>query len=274
MVQGLRLRGVDLITAYEDGADEIDDDELLDRATSLGRALFSNAALPPASGVLMPGRCGLLFTGLSRDSEDLVGLQAQAPLRVLEAVAHGGRGVGSRGRRRRAAGAGSARKSRSAKRSGSAPGCGNTSFSSSPERSTRSAFAFGLRQIQSTPAGGSRVPLVSMATSKPASWSAATSGSSSCSNGSPPVHTTNGRPRRRGGPRLADRGGERGGSREPAAARTVGADEIGVAPRRAGTGPFARSSSRPVHRLQPAKRRNTAGRPAGRPRPEACSRSP
>ena len=89
MVQGLRLRGVDLITAYEDGADEIDDDELLDRATSLGRALFSNAALPPASGVLMPGRCGLLFTELSRDAEDLVRLQAQPPLWMREAVVAG-----------------------------------------------------------------------------------------------------------------------------------------------------------------------------------------
>lgn len=38
---GLRLRGVDIITAYEDGTNEFDDPELLDRATELGRALFS-----------------------------------------------------------------------------------------------------------------------------------------------------------------------------------------------------------------------------------------
>lgn len=30
---GLRLRGVDIITAYEDGTNEFDDPELLDRAT-------------------------------------------------------------------------------------------------------------------------------------------------------------------------------------------------------------------------------------------------
>jgi hypothetical protein len=32
---GLRLRGVDVITAYEDGASEMDDSELLDRAGEL-----------------------------------------------------------------------------------------------------------------------------------------------------------------------------------------------------------------------------------------------
>ena len=38
---GLRLRGVDVITAYEDGADRMDDSELLDRAGELGRVLFT-----------------------------------------------------------------------------------------------------------------------------------------------------------------------------------------------------------------------------------------
>jgi len=38
---GLRPRRVDIITAYEDGTHEFDDPELLDRATELGRALFS-----------------------------------------------------------------------------------------------------------------------------------------------------------------------------------------------------------------------------------------
>jgi len=38
---GLRLRGVDVITAYEDGASELSDPELLDRAGELGRALFT-----------------------------------------------------------------------------------------------------------------------------------------------------------------------------------------------------------------------------------------
>jgi ADP-ribosylglycohydrolase len=38
---GLRLRGVNVLTAYEDGSHEISDPELLDRATDLGRVLFS-----------------------------------------------------------------------------------------------------------------------------------------------------------------------------------------------------------------------------------------
>ena len=38
---GLRQRGVDVLTAYEDGAAEAEDDDLLARATQLGRVLFS-----------------------------------------------------------------------------------------------------------------------------------------------------------------------------------------------------------------------------------------
>jgi hypothetical protein len=38
---GLRLRKVDVITAYEDGASELDDPELLDRASALRRVLFT-----------------------------------------------------------------------------------------------------------------------------------------------------------------------------------------------------------------------------------------
>ena len=38
---GLRLRGVEVITAYEDGASELEDAALLDRATALGRVLFT-----------------------------------------------------------------------------------------------------------------------------------------------------------------------------------------------------------------------------------------
>jgi predicted nuclease of predicted toxin-antitoxin system len=38
---GLRKRGVDVVTAEEDGSATLDDDHLLDRATSLGRVLFS-----------------------------------------------------------------------------------------------------------------------------------------------------------------------------------------------------------------------------------------
>jgi predicted nuclease of predicted toxin-antitoxin system len=38
---GLRLRGVDVLTAYEDGASELEDVTLLDRASERGRVLFT-----------------------------------------------------------------------------------------------------------------------------------------------------------------------------------------------------------------------------------------
>lgn len=38
---GLRLRHVDVLTAYEDHAHDIADSDLLDRATALGRVLFT-----------------------------------------------------------------------------------------------------------------------------------------------------------------------------------------------------------------------------------------
>jgi len=44
VVKQLRVRGVDVLTALEDGTDRLPDDELLDRATQLGRALVSQDA--------------------------------------------------------------------------------------------------------------------------------------------------------------------------------------------------------------------------------------
>ena len=41
VTDGLRLRGVDVLTAQEDGATEFEDPKLLDRATQLSRVLFS-----------------------------------------------------------------------------------------------------------------------------------------------------------------------------------------------------------------------------------------
>ncbi len=38
---GLRLRGVDVVTAQEDGCAILDDGQLLDRAKALGRVLYS-----------------------------------------------------------------------------------------------------------------------------------------------------------------------------------------------------------------------------------------
>lgn len=41
IVDGLRLRGVDIVTSYEDATSEFDDSELLYRATESGRVLFT-----------------------------------------------------------------------------------------------------------------------------------------------------------------------------------------------------------------------------------------
>ena len=41
IIHGLRRRGVDVLTAFEDGADRLPDPQLLDRATVLGRVLVS-----------------------------------------------------------------------------------------------------------------------------------------------------------------------------------------------------------------------------------------
>src|SRR5262245_13420226 len=43
ITQGLRQRGVTVLTAQEDGADQLDDPALLDRATARGYVLFSQA---------------------------------------------------------------------------------------------------------------------------------------------------------------------------------------------------------------------------------------
>lgn len=37
----LRLRGVDVLTSYEDGTDQLDDEHLLQRAHKLKRVLFT-----------------------------------------------------------------------------------------------------------------------------------------------------------------------------------------------------------------------------------------
>ncbi len=41
VTEGLRLRGVDVLTSQEDGTREINDEALLERASALGRLLFS-----------------------------------------------------------------------------------------------------------------------------------------------------------------------------------------------------------------------------------------
>jgi predicted nuclease of predicted toxin-antitoxin system len=41
VTEGLRLRGIDILTAQEDGAAQLLDPELLTRATELGRVFFT-----------------------------------------------------------------------------------------------------------------------------------------------------------------------------------------------------------------------------------------
>ncbi|VAW31938.1 hypothetical protein MNBD_CHLOROFLEXI01-2605 [hydrothermal vent metagenome] len=41
ITNGLRARDVDVLTAFEDGSHELEDPKLLDRATELGRVLFT-----------------------------------------------------------------------------------------------------------------------------------------------------------------------------------------------------------------------------------------
>ena len=41
ITEGLRRRGIDVLTVFEDGRAEADDDELLERATALGRIFVS-----------------------------------------------------------------------------------------------------------------------------------------------------------------------------------------------------------------------------------------
>lgn len=41
IAEGLRRRGIDVLTAFEDGSSRSDDETLLQRATALGRVLFT-----------------------------------------------------------------------------------------------------------------------------------------------------------------------------------------------------------------------------------------
>jgi hypothetical protein len=51
VTEGLRLRGVDVLTAYEDGTAQVEDPILLQRANELGRVLFTQDTWPShASG--------------------------------------------------------------------------------------------------------------------------------------------------------------------------------------------------------------------------------
>ena len=60
---GLRIRGVDLLTAYEDGHHTVSDADLHDRATALGRVLFTRDDDLVAEAVKRQ-RSGEVFAGV------------------------------------------------------------------------------------------------------------------------------------------------------------------------------------------------------------------
>ena len=59
----LRLRGIDVVTAQQDGAAELEDDELLRRATDLGRILVSQDSDLLREGMRMREE-GRVFSGI------------------------------------------------------------------------------------------------------------------------------------------------------------------------------------------------------------------
>ena len=60
---GLQVRGIDVLTAYEDGTSESEDAALLDRATALTRALFTRDRDFLAEGTKRQ-REGIYFAGM------------------------------------------------------------------------------------------------------------------------------------------------------------------------------------------------------------------
>jgi hypothetical protein len=63
IVRGLRRRNVDVLTAQEDGTTTVADSDLLDRATALGRVLFSQDDDLLAEAAIRQ-RTGQRFAGL------------------------------------------------------------------------------------------------------------------------------------------------------------------------------------------------------------------
>ena len=87
ITMGLRLRGVDVLTAQEDGARRLSDRLLLDRATALGHVLFSQDEDLLREAAQRQQR-GLPFTGVIYAQQLKVTI-GQC-VRDLELLAHAG----------------------------------------------------------------------------------------------------------------------------------------------------------------------------------------
>ena len=174
------------------------------------------------------------------------------------------RGGSPRRPRRRAAGSGGARTPSVSISSRSLPGCGQTSFSSSPRRCTTSLPALGLMHTQSIAGmrrarcrcSRSRCGNLRHAAHRPAHRRPGASARRRSARRSGASRPSPNAPRPPRPAQLHRRSGRR--RRRPCRRSRY---------RRSGTPRVARSFSRPDHRLQPAKRTNTARAPAFTPSP-------
>jgi hypothetical protein len=84
ITSGVRRRGIDVLTALEDGMDERDDELLLDRATTLGRLLYTHDDdfLATTRRWLEAGRD---FAGLAHSAQE--GISFRAVIDDLESIA-------------------------------------------------------------------------------------------------------------------------------------------------------------------------------------------
>ena len=86
ITMGLRLRQIDVITAYEDQTHEIADSALLDRATSLGRVLFTQDDDLLAEA-MQRQRAGIGFGGVIYAHQEVISIgQCIQDLEVIAAA--------------------------------------------------------------------------------------------------------------------------------------------------------------------------------------------
>jgi predicted nuclease of predicted toxin-antitoxin system len=94
ITEGLRQRGVDVLTAQEDGQDGVDDPVLLDRATALGRVLFTQDTDLLAEGTRRQ-RTGEPFAGIVYAHQVRVTIgRCVQDLELLAGASHPGEFVG------------------------------------------------------------------------------------------------------------------------------------------------------------------------------------